>query len=64
MVCLLVLHDVTHFYLQEARRIISAIQTNIHYYEYLPIIIGSGMISKYNLGSYAGFDEDVNPSVL
>ncbi|KAF6025971.1 hypothetical protein EB796_015716 [Bugula neritina] len=49
---------------QETRKIISAIQSNIHFYEYLPIILGSTTMSKYRLSSYAGYDRNTNPSIL
>jgi len=43
---------------------VSAVEANIHYYEYLPLIIGDDIIRKYKLESYAGFRPEVNPSVL
>lgn len=49
---------------QETRKIVSAIQSNIHYYEWLPIVVGSYTINKYGLNAYGGYDSNTNPSVL
>ncbi|XP_067941578.1 peroxidase-like isoform X2 [Watersipora subatra] len=48
---------------QETRRIIAAIQSNIHFYEWLPIVLGNSIISKYRLQSYDGHDSSVNPAI-
>ncbi|XP_067941580.1 peroxidase-like [Watersipora subatra] len=48
---------------QETRRIIAAIQSNIHFYEWLPIVLGNSIISKYRLQSYDGHDPNVNPAI-
>ena len=49
---------------QETKKIVSAIQSNIHYYEWLPIVVGRTMINRYRLGGYSGHDSNTNPSVL
>lgn len=49
---------------QETRKIVSAIQSNIHYYEWLPVVVGSRTLDRYRLRAYDGHDPNVNPSVL
>ncbi|XP_067941582.1 chorion peroxidase-like [Watersipora subatra] len=48
---------------QETRRIIAAIQSNIHFYEWLPIVLGEPTIRKYRLQRYDGYDSNVNPAI-
>lgn len=48
---------------QETRRIVAGIESAIHYHEYLPIILGPTMFTKWIHG-YEGFDSEVNPSIL
>ncbi|XP_067942940.1 peroxidase mlt-7-like [Watersipora subatra] len=49
---------------QETRRIITGIESSIHYYEYLPIVLGTDVIYHYQLDRYRGYNKNVNPSVL
>ncbi|XP_064611208.1 chorion peroxidase-like [Liolophura sinensis] len=52
---------------QETRRIVSALIQHISYKEWLPIVLGNDIMTKYNLsvlssGFYDQYDENVNPA--
>lgn len=48
---------------QETRRIVAGIMTAIHYHEYLPLVLGPDMFTKW-VGGYKGYNAEVNPSIL
>lgn len=54
---------------QEARRVVIAQLQHIHYNEYLPVVLGEGVVSDYGLksqsfGFYKGYDINTNVGVL
>ncbi|XP_043224189.1 uncharacterized protein LOC122382646 isoform X1 [Amphibalanus amphitrite] len=53
---------------QEARRVVGAELQHITYNEFLPVVLGSGIVSKYGLeaekaGYFTGYDINIDPGV-
>lgn len=51
---------------QEARRIVTAIMQKIVYGEWLPIVLGSEVMEKYQLelwNGFAGYNKSINPTI-